>query len=93
MKFFVINSFRLMVYLVYPAFILYAGINGYINAELISERTSLELFREPAVSAVLGLIMGWIVATLLAGLIVTLLDIRDDLNDLLKIVEDKIDVD
>ncbi len=89
MKFFVINSFRLMVYIVYPAFILYAGATGYINAELISERTSLELFRQPVISAIFGLIMGWIVATLVAGLIVTLLDIRDDVNDMLKILEEE----
>lgn len=91
MKFFVINSFRLMVYLVYPAFIIYAAVTGYINAELISERTSLELFGQPWISAALGLILGWIIATLVAGLIVTLLDIRDDINDLLKIAEDKVE--
>lgn len=91
MKFFVINSFRLMVYLVYPAFILYAAAIGWINAELISEKTTLELFAHPWASAILGLIMGWIIATLVAGLIVTLLDIRDDVNDLLRIVEEEED--
>lgn len=89
MKFFVINSFRLMVYLVYPAFILYCGFSGWLNAELFFNATSLELLATPWVSALLGLFMGWIVATLVAGLIVTLLDIRDDVNDLLKIVEDE----
>ena len=91
MKFFVINSFRLMVYLVYPAFILYAAAIGWVNAELISEKTSLELLAHPWASAVLALIMGWILATLVAGLIVVLLDIRDDVNDLLLIVEDEAD--
>mgnify|MGYP001388792971 CR=1 FL=1 len=88
MKYFVINSFRLMVYIVYPAFILYAAATGWINAELISEKTSLDLFRQPWVSAIFGLFMGWVIATLVAGLIITLLDIRDDVNDMLKIVEE-----
>ena len=88
MKFFVINSFRLMVYLVYPAFILYAGATGYINGELIAERTSVEFLRQPIAAAVFGLFLGWVLATLVAGLIITLLDIRDDVNDLLKIVEE-----
>jgi hypothetical protein len=33
------------------------------------------------VSIVAGLIIGWIAATLICGLLVTLLDIRDDIND------------
>jgi len=32
-----------------------------------------------------------VIATLAAGLIITLLDIRDDVNDLLRIAEDKFD--
>lgn len=88
MKFFVINSFRLMVYLVYPAFILYAGATGYINGELIAERTTLNVFLHPIAAGAFGLVMGWIIATLVAGLIITLLDIRDDVNDMLKILEE-----
>ena len=88
MKFFVINSFRMMVYLVYPAFILYAGATGYINAELIAARTTFDFFLHPLAAGAFGLVMGWIMATLVAGLIVTLLDIRDDVNDMLKIMDD-----
>lgn len=91
MKYFVINSFRLMVYLVYPAFIAYAGVTGFISTELISERTSLSVFLNPWASAALGLFMGWIIATLAAGLIITLLDIRDDVNDILRIMEEQED--
>lgn len=87
MKFFVINSFRLMVYIVYPAFILYAGATGYINGDLIAARTGFDFFESPIAAAAFGLIAGWIMATLVAGLIVTLLDIRDDVNDMLKIAE------
>ena len=32
-------------------------------------------------SIVLGLIAGWFVATIVCGVLVTLLDIRDDIND------------
>ncbi|MFC6198733.1 hypothetical protein [Ponticaulis profundi] len=91
MKFFVINSFRLMVYIVYPAFIIYAGATGYINGELIAERTSVEFLRQPIAAGAFGLFLGWVMATLVAGLIVTLLDIRDDVNDLLKIAEEQED--
>ena len=34
-----------------------------------------------ALSIVIGLIVGWIAATLICGVLVTLLDIRDDIND------------
>jgi xanthine/uracil permease len=34
-----------------------------------------------ALSIVIGLIVGWIAATLITGILVTLLDIRDDIND------------
>ena len=34
-----------------------------------------------ALAIVAGLIMGWIAATLVCGVLVTLLDIRDDIND------------
>ncbi|MAK60413.1 MAG: hypothetical protein CMK09_05500 [Ponticaulis sp.] len=91
MKYFVINSFRLMVYLVYPAFILYAGATGYINGEVFARRLGTDIFLNQWVSALFGLFLGWVIATLAAGLIITLLDLRDDVNDLLRIAEDKFD--
>jgi xanthine/uracil permease len=42
------------------------------------------LLSQPALSAlsiVIGLIVGWVAATLICGVLVTLLDIRDDIND------------
>ena len=91
MKFFVINSFRLMVYLVYPAFILYAGATGFINGDVFASRLGLDIFLNKWVSGVFGLFLGGVIATLAAGLIVTLLDLRDDVNDLLRIAEEKFD--
>lgn len=91
MKFFVINSFRLMVYLVYPAFILYAGATGYINGDVFAERLGSDIFLNKYISAAFGLFLGWVIATLAAGLIITLLDLRDDVNDLLRIAEEKFD--
>lgn len=87
MKYFVINSFRLMVYLVYPAFILYAGATGYINGDVFADRLGSDIFLNKYVSAAFGLFLGWVIATLAAGLIITLLDIRDDVNDMLRIIE------
>ena len=91
MKFFVINSFRLMVYLVYPAFILYAGATGYINRDVFADRLGSDIFLNKYVSGLFGLFLGWVIATLAAGLIITLLDLRDDVNDLLRIAEEKFD--
>ena len=42
------------------------------------------LLSQPALSVlsiVIGLIVGWVAATLICGVLVTLLDIRDDIND------------
>lgn len=91
MKYFVINSFRLMVYMVYPAFILYAGATGYINGDVFANRLGSDIFLNKYVSALFGLFLGWVIATLAAGLIITLLDLRDDVNDLLRIAEEKFD--
>ncbi|MAT33706.1 MAG: hypothetical protein CMK06_00945 [Ponticaulis sp.] len=87
MKFFVINSFRLMVYLVYPAFILYAGTVGFISGDEFADIFNWDVFLNRWVSAAFGLFLGWVIATLAAGLIITMLDIRDDTNDILRLLE------
>lgn len=86
MKFFIINSFRTMVYVAYIA-ILLAGIGmGYYNG-FVLEESSAELalgidgVAGQALTLVLFALAGWIAASLICGLIVTLLDIRDDIND------------
>ena len=82
MKFFIIISFRTMVYVAYIA-ILVGGIGlGVYNAGAWSGEV---LGMSGAMAQVVDFLVfsfgGWIVASLICGLIVTLLDIRDDIND------------
>jgi len=86
-KFFIINSFRTMVYVAFFAIIgygIYTGLfnNGQISANLLSQ---FGLGVDPGFGQVLDVIIGgfagWVVASVICGLIVTLLDIRDDIND------------
>lgn len=82
MKFFIINSFRTMVYVAYIA-ILVAGIGlgiyqrGGWSGEVLGMTGALSQIVDFLVFS----FGGWIAASLVCGLIVTLLDIRDDLND------------
>ena len=86
MKFFIINSFRLMVYIAYIVIILAGVYMGYWNG-FVEEVSSAELML--GISGQLGQILtlvaltflGWVAASLVCGLIVTFLDIRDDIND------------
>lgn len=86
MKFFIINSFRMMVYAAYLAIIVGGIFLGYYNG-FVEEVSSAELAVGIGGTAgrVLTLIamsvLGWIAASVVGGLIVTLLDIRDDIND------------
>lgn len=114
MKFFIINSFRLLVYNAYFGIIaLYTfgvflerqQIQGVISQFTTSGKTLVErgmidpqtglvavdpimdrgmVLADGALSAlsiIIGLIVGWIAATIICGVLVTLLDIRDDIND------------
>jgi hypothetical protein len=113
MKFFIINSFRFLVYNAYFGIIALYTFGAYLERQqiqgVISQFTSsgkvlvergmvgpdglvaLEPKVDPgmvlndgalaALSIVVGLIVGWIAATLICGVLVTLLDIRDDIND------------
>ena len=114
MKFFIINSFRFLVYNAYfgiialytfGAFLERAQIQAVISQFTTSGKVLVErgmvdpqtglvaleqkldpgmLLSQPALSAlsiVIGLIVGWVAATLICGVLVTLLDIRDDIND------------
>lgn len=87
MKFFIINSFRTIVYVAYFAIILFFPAWWfYLKADVayvFAAFTGAQL-SEPASAALAvvgGLVVGWFMATLVCGLLVTLLDIRDDLND------------
>lgn len=87
MKFFIINSFRMIVYVAYFAIIAVQTIGVYINrpqvAEVFRQLTgdTLNDAATAAIAIVYGLLSGWLAATLICGLLVTLLDIRDDIND------------
>jgi len=82
MKFIIINSFRVMVYVAYIAIIV-AGIalgiyqKGEFTGELIGLSGTLAQVADFAVFS----FGGWVVASIICGLIVTLMDIRDDIND------------
>jgi len=99
MKFFIVNSFRFLVYIAYFGIIALYAFGAYIERaqiqEIISKLTGggvlptgqidpgivLQPSGLAALSIVAGLIMGWVAATLVCGVLVTLLDIRDDIND------------
>ena len=100
MKFFIINSFRFLVYIAYFGIIALYAFGAYIERaqiqEIISKLTGsgqitatgqldpgmvLQPSGLAALAIVAGLIMGWVAATLICGVLVTLLDIRDDIND------------
>lgn len=82
MKFFIINSFRTMIYVAYVAIII-----GGIGMGIYQRGNwSFEVFAmQGAIAQIVDFLVfsfgGWIVASLVCGLIVTLLDIRDDIND------------
>ncbi len=87
MKFFIINSFRSLVYIAYFAVIIVFALGTYVERREVN-RVFYDLFGrrltetgEGIVSLSTGLLVGWFAATLLCGLIVTMLDIRDDIND------------
>ncbi|WP_291209166.1 hypothetical protein [Hyphomonas sp.] len=82
MKFIIINSFRIMVYVAYIAIIV-SGIalgiyqkGGFTN-ELIGLTGTMSQVADFAIFS----FGGWVAASIICGLIVTLMDIRDDIND------------
>lgn len=86
MKFFIINSFRLMVYVAYLATLIVGIGLAYYNAVpqkgiAVTEMIGMTgpMAQVVAFVAIAG--GAWIIASLVAGLIVTILDIRDDIND------------
>ena len=87
MKNFIINSFRMIVYIAYFAIIAVYAFGAYLQRSDVDAvfrdltGQGLNASGEAAVSIIAGLVGGWFVATIVCGLLVTLLDIRDDLND------------
>jgi len=88
MKFFIINSFRFIVYIAYFAIIAVQTLGFYVrradfNDQIWRPLTNSNLTESgvTATSIIFGLVSGWFAATIICGLLVTLLDIRDDIND------------
>ncbi|MEE9381719.1 MAG: hypothetical protein V3V03_09950 [Hyphomonadaceae bacterium] len=82
MKFFIINSFRSMVYIAFFVIIAYGVMTGYTTGGDFSNQVfGLTGGAAQVVDLVLGALGGWVAASVVCGLIVTLLDIRDDIND------------
>lgn len=88
MKFFIVNSFRFITYIAYFGIIIVQTFGFYIrrgdfNAQVWQPLTNSNLTESGATAAsiIFGLVSGWFVATIVCGLLVTLLDIRDDIND------------
>lgn len=87
MKIFIINSFRSIVYIAYFAIIGLYAFGSYIRRVDVNDvfrqltGSALNPSGEAALSIIVGLLSGWFVATIICGLLVTLLDIRDDIND------------
>jgi hypothetical protein len=82
MKFIIINSFRMMVYVAYVAGIV-AGIalGLYQKGEFSNQYLGLTGGLSQVADFAIFALGGWIASSLVCGLIVTLMDIRDDIND------------
>lgn len=82
MKFIIINSFRMMVYVAFIAIILAGLALGiFQKGEFSAETLGLTGTLSQVADFVIFTVGGWIAASLICGLIVTLMDIRDDIND------------
>jgi len=82
MKFLIINSFRIMVYVAYIAIIVGGIALGLYNkGEFSNEMLGLAGGLSQVADFAIFTAGGWIAASLVCGLIVTLMDIRDDIND------------
>lgn len=88
MKVFIINSLRAVVYvgfvLVWIAYVFSAFQNRFAIAAAIGVPDTLAA----PVAIVGGILAGWIASSVVFGIIATLLDIRDDLNDRLPAAPD-----
>ncbi|MEO0981153.1 MAG: hypothetical protein AAFX03_00710 [Pseudomonadota bacterium] len=82
MKFFIINSFRTMIYVAYIAIIIGGILLGaYQQGQWAEEVLNIGGGLGRVIEIAGFGVAGWIAASLVGGLIVTLLDIRDDIND------------
>lgn len=84
MKFWLINSLRTIVYVSYFAIIIYGVYTGVWNDGEITQAL-LGVAQTDTLAKVGDIVIcgfgGFIVASLVCGLIMTIMDIRDDIND------------
>ena len=87
MKFFIINTFRTVLYIAYFATIAYGIVTGLYNNGEISRAFFGEFgiqFGEGMaqfLDVVIAGGVGFLIANVIGGLLLTILDIRDDIND------------
>jgi hypothetical protein len=73
---FVINTLSLVAFLAFLAIIAGAALYGYQSADLQQVYGV-----PPAAAAGIGGVVGWLAATIVLGLLFTLIDIRDGIRD------------
>lgn len=81
MKVFIINSFRLMVYVAYFAIIIWSVVLGVYQNGAFAAAYGIDAEYARILEIAGFTVAGWIAASIICGLIVTFLDIRDDIND------------
>jgi hypothetical protein len=81
MKVFIINSLRLVVYVGFVLTWIAYIFGAYQNRMEIAMTIGLPEQYAGAASIGLGVLAGWIVSSVVFGIVATLLDIRDDIND------------
>jgi len=87
MKFFIINTFRTVLYISYFATIAYGIWTGVHNGGAFSTNLFGTFGMAPAggLAPILDVLIlggiGFLIATIIGGILLTILDIRDDIND------------
>jgi hypothetical protein len=81
MKVFIINSLRLVVYIGFVLTWVAYIFGAYQHRIEIAQTIGLPEQYASAAAIGLGVLAGWIVSSVVFGIVATLLDIRDDIND------------
>lgn len=87
MKFFIINTFRTVLYISYFATIAYGIWTGIYNGGHFSEQLfgTFGMNLGEGMYRLLDVVLlggiGFLIATIIGGILLTILDIRDDIND------------
>jgi predicted aminopeptidase len=81
MKVFLINSFRSMVYIAFFVIVGVFAYLGYFNRAVAAQEFGLSQNLAGFIALLIGAGIGYVVGSVVCGLIATILDIRDDIND------------